>query len=110
MTDRETRIAMNEALFREMNERVEAQVLTERGEDERFVIVCECGDIECLERIRMTPAEYDVAHEHPAQFVVVAGHVAHDVEHVVAESDRYVVVRKHGLAGEIAADLDESGS
>ena len=99
---------MNEALFREMNERVQAQVLTERGEGELFVIVCECGDIECMDRIRVTTAEYDAAHAHPAQFIVVEGHVARDIEEVVARQDRYVVVRKHGLAGEIAADLDKA--
>lgn len=97
---------MNEALFREMNERVQEQVSTLQGDDEPFVVVCECGEIDCLERVWVTPAEYDAAHSHPAQFVVVEGHVAPDVEKVVARYDRYVVVRKLGVAGEIAADLD----
>ena len=107
MIDREARLAQNEALFREMNERVEATVLATAGEDEPFVVVCECGNIECLERLRLTAAEYDAAHLHPAQFVVVDGHVASDVEDVVARHDRYVVVRKRGRAGEIAAELDD---
>jgi len=69
--------------------------------------VCECGNIECLERLRLTAAEYDAAHAHPAQFVVVDGHVASDVEDVVARHDRYIVVRKRGRAGEIAAELSD---
>src|SRR5262245_53749594 len=97
---------MNEALFREMNERVQEQVSLVKGDGEPFVVVCECGEIECLERVWVTSAEYDAAHSHPAQFVVVEGHVAPDVEKVVARNDRYVVVRKLGVAGEIAADLD----
>jgi len=107
MADREARLAQNEALFREMNERVEATVLATSGEDEPFVVVCECGNIDCLERMRLTAAEYDAAHAHPAQFVVVDGHVASDVEDVVARHDRYVVVRKRGRAGEIAAELSD---
>lgn len=101
---------MNEALFRDMNERVEERVRTEERDDEPFAIVCECGDIDCLERIRLTAAEYDATHAHPAQFVVVEGHVAPDVEDVVARNERYVVVRKRGRAGEIAAELDDSSS
>jgi hypothetical protein len=106
---REERLAMNEALFREMNERVEKRVRSEDRDDEPFAIVCECGNIDCLERMRLTPAEYDATHAHPAQFVVVEGHVADDVEDVVARNERYVVVRKRGLAGEIAAQLDTPG-
>jgi hypothetical protein len=105
MADREARLALNEALFREMNERVEESVLASGQEDEPFVVVCECGNIDCLERMRLTAAEYDAAHAHPAQFVVVEGHVASDIEDVVAEHERYVVVRKRGRAGEIAAEL-----
>jgi hypothetical protein len=110
VSERETRIAMNEALFREMNERVQEQVVTLKGDDEPFVVVCECGEIECMERIWLTPAEYDAAHSHPAQFVVVDGHIAADVEVVVARSDRYAVVRKVGPAGDTAAQLDDSGT
>lgn len=109
MVDREERLALNEALFREMNERVESGVVATGGEGEPFVVVCECGNIECLERMRLTPAEYDAAHAHPAQFVVVDGHVASEVEDVVARNERYVVVRKRGRAGEIAAELDDLG-
>ncbi len=109
MADREERLALNEALFREMNERVESGVVATGGEDEPFVVVCECGNIDCLERMRLTPAEYDAAHARPAQFVVVDGHVASEVEDVVARNERYVVVRKRGRAGEIAAELDDIG-
>ena len=84
MADREARLAQNEALFREMNERVQVSVVASGGEEEPFVVVCECGNIECLERMRLTAAEYGDAHAHPAQFVVVDGHVANDVEDVVA--------------------------
>ena len=96
---------MNEALFREINERVEAQVVEVRGKDGSFVIACECGDIECMERLWVTPAEYEAIHADPAQFMVMEDHAVPDVEDIVARNDRYVVVRKLGLAGEIATEL-----
>ena len=108
MADREERLALNEALFREMNQQVEEGAIATRGEDEPFVVVCECGNLDCVERMRLTPAEYDAAHEHPAQFVVVEGHVRSEIEDVVAWHEVYVVVRKRGRAGEIAAELDDS--
>ena len=99
---------MNETLFREINERVEAQVVEVRGMGEPFVIACECGDIECMERVRVTPAEYEAIHADPAQFIVVEGHAVLDVEDIVSRNDRYVVVRKLGLAGETATELPKS--
>ena len=99
---------MNETLFREINERVAAQVVEVRGEDESFVIACECGDMECTERLWVTPAEYEAIHADPAQFIVVEDHAVLDIEDIVSRNDRYVVVRKLGLAGESATELPKS--
>jgi hypothetical protein len=97
---------MNEALFREMNERVEERVQSTAGEETTLAIVCECADPYCAERITLTPVEYEAAHNDPAQFTIVPGHATVDVEEVVASNDRFEVVRKRGLAGDIAAELD----
>ena len=69
---------MNEALFREMNERVEERVHTAAGEetDPARDHLCEYADPDCAERITLTPAEYEGAHGDPAQFTVVPGHAA----------------------------------
>lgn len=97
---------MNEALFREMNERVEERVQTAASDETTFAILCECADPGCAERITLTPAEYEAAHNDPAQFTVVPGHAALDVEEAVARNDRFEIVRKRGLAGDVAEELD----
>jgi hypothetical protein len=76
------------------------------SEEPTLAIVCECADPYCAERITLTPAEYDAAHNDPAQFTIVPGHATLDVEEVVARNDRFEVMRKRGLAGGIAAELD----
>jgi hypothetical protein len=106
VSEREKRTATNEALFREVNERLEDRVQVAVGDHAPFAALCECADPECTERIMLTPAEYEEAHADPTQFVVLDGHVAEDVEDVVFRNDRFVVVRKRGLAGEIAEALD----
>ena len=108
LSERQKRSAMNEALFREMNERVEERVQAAASDETPFAILCECADPDCAERIKLTPTEYEAAHNDPAQFTVVPGHGAVDVEQVVARNDRFEVVRKRGLAGDIAEDLDAS--
>jgi len=87
-----------------MNEQVEVRVRTE-GEPLRLAVICECADLGCSDHVLMTPSEYEQAHADPAQFVVRKGHVIEDVEDVVAENDSFVVVRKRGLAGEVAEEL-----
>jgi hypothetical protein len=104
LSERESRIARNEALFREVNERVEMRVKTV-GDREKLAVLCECADLECRDHILMTRPEYEDAHSDPAQFVVVKGHVVEDVEDVVTGNNRFVVVRKRGIAGEIAEEL-----
>ena len=106
VSEREKRTATNEALFREVNERVEDRVRAALGERASLTILCECADAECTERIPLTSADYETAHADGAQFVVLEEHVAADVEDVVSRHEGYVVVRKRGRAGEIARSLD----
>ena len=105
MSEREKRLATNEALVREVNERLEARVEVAVGDHVPFAVLCECADPECTERIMLTPAEYEAIHADPTQFVVVDGHVAADVEDV-SHRGRFAVVKKRGRAGEIAEALD----
>lgn len=97
---REDRIARNEVLHREVNERVRQveQSLTARGvvepleEGEYF---CECGLDDCAEKVRVRIEEYEQVRSHPARFFVMSDHVIADVETVVARNERFVVVEKH---------------
>jgi hypothetical protein len=103
----EKRLALNEALFRETNERVEERVRLFVGEEEMFGIVCECSSLDCNDRITLSKREYEDVRSDPAQFAVKPGHTIDGVEEVVARNDRYEVVRKQGLAGDIAELLDD---
>ena len=107
MDERARRIGENEALFREVNERVRETSETfdvARGDAE---FVCECGTASCVDRIHMTLEEYEGVRADPTTFVIVPGHEEPDVEVVVAHEGRYDIVRKHrGAAEEIAIHTD----
>ncbi|NUR76371.1 MAG: hypothetical protein HOQ28_08825 [Thermoleophilia bacterium] len=103
MSERERRIGLNEAVFREVNEHVES---LSQGTD-ALSIVCECGELSCTERLFVSPAKYEAVRAHAALFLVAPGHVAADVEDVVERSDGFEIVRKHeGEAQQIAEETD----
>jgi hypothetical protein len=107
MNNRERRIGENEALFREVNERVRETSETFDVASGEAEFVCECGSASCVERIRMSLEEYERVRADPTTFVIVPGHEEPDVEVVVAHEGRYDVVRKHsGAAEEIAIHTD----
>jgi 5-bromo-4-chloroindolyl phosphate hydrolysis protein len=107
MTASEKRLAMNEALFRETNERLEERVQRAARNEGQLEIICECGSLECTERIVLTRQEYTMVRSDPAQFAVKLGHAIADVEEVVARTDRFEIVRKQGVAGEAAEFLGD---
>jgi len=105
VSEREKRLAMNEALFREINERVEERVQESRHA-EVVVIVCECASVDCTQRITVTVEEFRHVRDDPAQFAVAPGHAIVDVEVVVTQNERFEIVRKVGFAGLVAEAVD----
>ena len=103
--NREERIGKNEALFREVNERVR-DVNREFGDFPDAEFVCECGDRECTERVRMPLHEYEAVRKSPTYFLVKPGHEIPDVETVVEDHEGYAVVAKHTAAADIAVETD----
>ena len=91
---------MNEAVFREVNERIEdlAQAFGLGGQ--LLELVCECGNGSCTQQISMSAPEYESMRKEATLFAVYPGHEIPEVEDVVAKHDRYDIVRKH--AGEPA--------
>jgi hypothetical protein len=107
MSTRGERIGLNEAVFREVNERI--QGLADKAElsQEPLDLVCECGDATCVRRISMTRAEYEHLRSEPRQFAVHPGHEIPDVERVVAKRNGYDVVQKdEGAPERIAEQTD----
>ena len=106
----EERVARNEALFREFNERVEdlADTLDHNGEGEylRIGFVCECGNLDCLERIELTRAAYEEVRSDPKLFVVAPGHEDMNIARVVGRREGYEVVEKVAAAADIAIEYD----
>ena len=99
VSDRGERKARNEAVFRTLNERARAiskefSLAGIADERDRSDYLCECAAADCLERITATDAEYELARMAPVRFLVAPGHAAEDVERVVHETDRFVVVEK----------------
>jgi hypothetical protein len=104
--ERERRIGLNEALFRQVNEEVEA-VNARFGHIEHLSVVCECGDGECIATIDVPTGEYERVRANPQRFIVLPGHVIPDVEIVVAGGDGYEVVEKcNGVPEEVARKTD----
>ncbi len=104
MDDRADRIARNEALFREVNERVRD---LRGGESDGFIaFICECGDDACIEEVHMTVEEYESVRSDPIEFVIAHGHEVPEVEAIVAENERFVVARKAPGERSIAKQTD----
>jgi hypothetical protein len=93
MTSREQRVARNEALFREVNERIK-DVTEDLEFSEEAEFVCECGDESCIQPIRIALDAYEAVRQASTRFVVVPDHIAPDIERVVLETDHFAVVEK----------------
>jgi hypothetical protein len=90
---REERVARNETLFRQVNERIKDVsdgVDTASPTD----FLCECGDPECTEPVSLTPIEYEEVRRNPRHFAILPGHDDPEIEVVVARNERFAVVEK----------------
>lgn len=94
LDERQRRLGINEVLFREVNEQVEA-LGTILGDDGGTLdIVCECGDASCTVRLVVPRAVYERTRADPARFLVAPGHEAPDVERVVERHEGFDIVQK----------------
>jgi hypothetical protein len=107
MEERERRLGLNEALFREVNERIERVTETLQVEGERIAILCECADDTCTERVDVTLTDYERIRRDPELFFIFPGHDAPDVEDVVEQGPGWEIVRKKsGDPADLATELD----
>ena len=94
--------AHNQALLREVNERIE-QVAADAACPE---FLCECADTNCVETIELSIAEYKSIRSSPLRFPIKPGHDYPEFERVVEEREHYAIVEKTGEAGRIVKKLD----
>lgn len=106
MDERAKRLGLNEAVFREVNERIQDLAESFGLEDRKLDLVCECGDASCVAQIHLTLREYETVRADPTHFAIHHGHQAPDVEDVVEKHEEYDVVRKR--AGDPAAIAEQT--
>ena len=104
VTAREQRLAENELVFREVNERI-AEIGV-RFELENVEAFCECSNTSCTERFEMSRSDYAHVRSSSTQFVVIPGHETPEVERVVEHREGYLVVEKFGEGAAIAQEED----
>lgn len=105
-SERRTRAAHNQALFREVNERIE-ELSDSPGLGPGWV--CECSDESCDERIGLTIDEYERVRAHATHFLVAPGHRDPRVDRVVEQGERYWIVAKIEEGADVARETDPRG-
>lgn len=107
MDARETRLARNETLFREVNERIEeAAGRATRDDAHVYEFLCECSNSDCTLLLPLTIDEYETVRSDPRQFIVAPGHELPEIEAVVTRNRGYQIVVKEGEAAEFVAERD----
>jgi hypothetical protein len=100
--DQARKAAKNQALFRDVNERI-AELVEESWHPE---FICECANLHCQETLELSLRDYESIRGSPIRFPVRVGHDYAEFERVVALNDGYAVVEKIGAAAEVAKKLD----
>jgi hypothetical protein len=100
------RSAKNESIFRAVNEQIRtiSEGFSAAEDEETVSFVCECSKIECVAAVSATLGEYLAIRAQPDQFLILAEHLDPDQERIVTRTDRFAVVEKLGLAGELAEE------
>lgn len=106
MSERERRQGLNEAVFRQVNERINDVYEAFELDPQKLHLMCECGDPTCNERLSMPVADYEKMRADSRQFAVIPGHADHAVEDVAEHEEKYDIVRKRGEAAELAEQTD----
>jgi hypothetical protein len=114
LNQRLDRQARNEALIREVNERIEqldeaAEEANVDHEETLFEFLCECGasdagDVGCEAHVEMTIREYEAVRSQDDRFALRPGHEEEALESLVARNERFVVVDKRPSAEPFVAD------
>ena len=108
VTDWREQEAVNQTVFREMNEWTlednDARLGLDRPSD---AYLCECSDRRCTEPIRLTRAEYEAVRAVGVRFAIALRHENPEIDRLLSENDRYAVVEKfYGAPARIARESD----
>ena len=96
---------LHETLIRDVNEQIE-RLNGERELNGHDIVLCECADPYCLERIEIESTAYEHVRRFPTRFLVTPDHVAREGERIVEQADGYFVVEKVGAGAATAVRHD----
>ena len=101
------RIARNDAIFRDANERIRDRAV-DHDVTESIPFLCECAEPSCTTIVRLPLAEYERIRANPTWFFNATGHsaVAGPWATPVESHPGYEVVVKRGLAAEVVKEAD----
>lgn len=94
------RLARNQVIFREVNERLR-EIADPADDFNEFA--CECSDPCCTERLELDNVQYAAVRSMPNVFMIVPGHERLESERVIDDDDRLMLVEKTTLVDD--ADL-----
>ena len=94
------RLARNNSLFREANERIRAKAESYGTGMDRLPFLCECPREDCHELVRISLPDYASIRDEMSHFLVAPDHETAEGQYamVVRRTDSYVVVEKTGEA------------
>jgi hypothetical protein len=100
----ERKRAQNEAAFRDANEDIKAIIDGHGADLPTAPFVCECGDLACRRLINVPVRTYREVRKSPRRFFYDLVHDGQTDEETstIEKHDRFLVVEKSGVAGEIA--------
>jgi hypothetical protein len=99
-------LAQAQCLIRDVNESIHE--LASHGDYVGLrMLICECGDANCLTRIAVSASDYEAVRRFPTRFLVAPGHDLPGLDRPVDDKNTYVVVvEKVGIGAAAAIDSD----
>ena len=89
MTEALERLAHQQMLLREVNQRIRDVADLDVG-----IFICECGTRDCSGTITMSLEQYGRIRSNPTWFILKHGHAASEIARVVSEDDGFMVVER----------------
>lgn len=108
MADWLTQEAVNQTIFREMNEWTEDDTDGRDGLERAMdTYLCECGDALCSDPIRLTRSEYEGIRSEATRFALALNHENPEIDSVITENERFATIEKSfGAPSRIARESD----
>ena len=108
MADWRAQEAVNETMFRDMNEWTVDDTDDRDGlERPMDTYLCECGDAGCSAPIRLTRSEYEGIRSEPTRFALALDHENPEIDSLITENERFATIEKSfGAPSRIARASD----